>query len=184
MAPAKKNLFAVVSLVLAELSCFASLPRPASSLRTTSTMMSMRTSKDDGGDLPPVRHVVVAGAGVIGISTAYYLAKDFGVATTLIDPTGTIAPAASGKAGGFLALDWNDHSQALGPLTRRSFALHQEIANELGADKIQYRRLTCVTIPVGKNNSRRPPSGFGCDGKRQSRIQLSIRRRLKLLPLA
>ena len=28
----------------------------------------------------------------------------------LVDVTGEISPAASGKAGGFLALDWNDRS--------------------------------------------------------------------------
>jgi glycine/D-amino acid oxidase-like deaminating enzyme len=73
-------------------------------------------------------HVIIVGAGVrvVGTSTAYYLAERFGIASTLIDPSGTIAPAASGKAGGFLALDWNDGSP-IGPLTRRSFALHQEL---------------------------------------------------------
>eukprot|EP00536_Pseudo-nitzschia_multiseries_P002858 jgi/Psemu1/184467/e_gw1.39.107.1 len=123
-------------------------------------------SADSSSSSPPtVQHVVIAGAGVIGVSTAYYLAKEFGVATTLIDPTGTIAPAASGKAGGFLALNWNDHSPALGPLTRRSFALHQEIAGELGADAIQYRRLECVAIPVGDSiNNRRRPAGRKLEG--------------------
>lgn len=129
----------------------------------------MQALDSDGGEInsdgsPPVQHVVIAGAGVIGVSTAYYLAKEFGVATTLIDPTGTVAPAASGKAGGFLALNWNDHSPALGPLTRRSFALHQEIADALGADNIQYRRLECVTIPVGDNNAQRRPSGRKLEG--------------------
>ncbi|VEU36057.1 unnamed protein product [Pseudo-nitzschia multistriata] len=125
---------------------------------TTTTTTAMRSSTGTGGagDEPPVTHVVVAGAGVIGVSTAYYLAKNFGVATTLVDPTGTIAPAASGKAGGFLALDWNDNSPALGPLARRSFALHEELADDLGADTISYRRLECVSVPVGENGGRRP----------------------------
>jgi glycine/D-amino acid oxidase-like deaminating enzyme len=94
---------------------------------------------------PPPKTVVIAGAGVIGTTTAYYLAKDFGIASILVDPTGTIAPAASGKAGGFLALDWNDYSP-VGPLSRRSFSLHQELAETLGAEQIQYRRLTCASI--------------------------------------
>ena len=118
----------------------------------------------DSEDGPPeagVRRVVIAGAGVVGVSTAYYLAKEFGVATTLIDPTGRIAPAASGKAGGFLALDWNDHSPALGPLTRRSFGLHRELAESLGAETIRYRALECVAIPVGEN---RRPSGRKLEG--------------------
>ena len=79
----------------------------------------------------------------------------------MIDPTGTIAPAASGKAGGFLALDWNDYS-SVGPLTRRSFDLHQKIADTLGASKIQYRRLTCAAIQVGDGSGR--PSGRKLDG--------------------
>lgn len=92
-------------------------------------------------------HVLIAGAGIIGISTAYYLHRHHGIRCTLIDVTGRIAPAASGKAGGFLALDWNDGSPT-GALTRRSFALHQALADELGADSIQYRRLTCAAISV------------------------------------
>ena len=93
------------------------------------------------------KHVVIVGAGVVGTSTAYYLSTSFGISSTLVDPSGRIAPAASGKAGGFLALDWNDHS-VTGQLARRSFALHQELADTLGADKIQYRRLTCAAIHV------------------------------------
>jgi glycine/D-amino acid oxidase-like deaminating enzyme len=108
-----------------------------------------------------VQHVLIAGAGVIGTSTAYYLASEFGISTTLIDPAGRIAPAASGKAGGFLALDWNDHSP-LGPLIRRSFALHQEIANTVGAERIQYRRLKCAAIRVGDGRGR--PAGRKLEG--------------------
>lgn len=108
-----------------------------------------------------IRHVVIAGAGAIGTSTAYYLAKEFGISSTLVDPTGRIAPAASGKAGGFLALDWND-SSSVGPLTRRSFALHQEIADTVGADKIQYRRLKCASIRVGDGSGR--PVGRKLEG--------------------
>lgn len=96
-------------------------------------------------DSPRSSPTIIAGAGVIGCSTAYYLAKDFGIASILVDPTGRIAPAASGKAGGFLALDWNDYSP-VGPLSRRSFQLHQDIANSIGASRLDYRRLTCAAI--------------------------------------
>jgi glycine/D-amino acid oxidase-like deaminating enzyme len=106
-------------------------------------------------------HVVIAGAGVIGTSTAYYLAKNYGIRSTIVDPTGRIAPAASGKAGGFLALDWNDGSPTQ-QLTRRSFSLHQQLANDLGADSIQYRRLTCSTISV--DSSKRKPAGKKLQG--------------------
>jgi glycine/D-amino acid oxidase-like deaminating enzyme len=50
-----------------------------------------------------------------------------------------VAGAASGKSGGFLALDWCDRSP-LGPLARASFALHARLARELGAD-YGYRRV-------------------------------------------
>ena len=85
----------------------------------------------------PPRHVVVCGAGVIGAATAYFLARR-GVAVTVVERSG-VACAASGKSGGFLALDWCDASP-LGPLARASFALHAELARALGAD-YGYRRL-------------------------------------------
>ena len=99
-------------------------------------------------------HVIIAGAGIMGCATAYYLARDFGVASTLVDPSGRIAPAASGRAGGFLSLDMNDHSP-VGPLARRSFALHQELANEL-PDPIDYRRVTCAAIGIGQRSTSKP----------------------------
>ena len=73
------------------------------------------------------------GGGISGVTTSYFLAKR-GVASLVIDPVG-IAPAASGKAGGFLALDWNDGAP-VGPLARRSFAPHESIAKELGEAKL------------------------------------------------
>src|SRR2546428_2077921 len=83
------------------------------------------------------RHVVVCGAGVMGASVAYCLAGR-GVAVTVVERSG-VACAASGKSGGFLALDWCDDSP-LGPLARASFALHAKLARELGAD-YGYRRM-------------------------------------------
>src|SRR5262245_46144341 len=83
------------------------------------------------------RHVIVCGAGVVGASVAYFLAR-LGVAVTVVERSG-VACAASGKSGGFLALDWCDGSP-LGPLARASFALHAELARELGVD-YGYRRL-------------------------------------------
>src|SRR5262245_29913940 len=82
-------------------------------------------------------HVLVCGAGVIGASVAYFLARR-GVRVTVVERSG-VACAASGKSGGFLALDWCDGSP-LGPLARTSFALHAELARELGTD-YGYRRV-------------------------------------------
>jgi glycine/D-amino acid oxidase-like deaminating enzyme len=81
--------------------------------------------------------VLICGGGVIGASIAYFLSCR-GVQAVVIERTG-VACAASGKSGGFLALDWCDGSP-LAPLARRSFALHAELAEELG-DDWAYRRL-------------------------------------------
>jgi glycine/D-amino acid oxidase-like deaminating enzyme len=73
--------------------------------------------------------VVICGGGVIGACTAYFLSRR-GIDVTVVERTG-VACAASGKAGGFLALDWCA-SSPLDALARRSFALHASLAGELG----------------------------------------------------
>jgi glycine/D-amino acid oxidase-like deaminating enzyme len=82
--------------------------------------------------------VLICGGGAIGASIAYFLSRR-GVQVTVIERTG-IACAASGKSGGFLALDWCDGSP-LEALARRSFALHASLADELKGDW-GYRRMT------------------------------------------
>ncbi|MGH7607971.1 MAG: NAD(P)/FAD-dependent oxidoreductase, partial [Gemmatimonadales bacterium] len=81
--------------------------------------------------------VVICGGGVIGASIAYFLARR-GVDVVVVERMG-VACAASGKSGGFLALDWCDGTP-LAPLARRSFALHASLAEELHGDW-GYRRL-------------------------------------------
>ena len=84
-------------------------------------------------------HVVICGGGVIGCSTAYFLSRR-GTQVTVVERSG-IANAASGKSGGFLALDWCD-GQPLQRLARRSFALHAELAEALGGETAwHYRRM-------------------------------------------
>ena len=48
--------------------------------------------------------VVICGAGVIGACTAYFLSRR-GIEVAVVERT-EVAAATSGKAGGFLALDW------------------------------------------------------------------------------
>jgi glycine/D-amino acid oxidase-like deaminating enzyme len=86
--------------------------------------------------------VVICGGGVIGASIAYFLSLRQ-VEAVVVERAG-LACAASGKAGGFLALDWCDGSP-LAPLARRSFALHGELAQELGRDW-GYRRLDTLAV--------------------------------------
>jgi glycine/D-amino acid oxidase-like deaminating enzyme len=96
--------------------------------------------------------VIVCGAGVVGASVAYFLARR-GVAVTVVERTG-VACAASGKSGGFLALDWCDGSP-LGPLARASFRLHAELAAELGTD-YGYRRMDTFMLAA---RERGTPAG-------------------------
>jgi glycine/D-amino acid oxidase-like deaminating enzyme len=104
--------------------------------------------------------VVICGGGVIGTSIAYFLARR-GVRSIVVERTGP-ACAASGKSGGFLALDWCDGTP-LGELAQRSFALHASLPDEVGGDW-GYRRLTtyggfAAARPTA--GSRRPAHGAG-----------------------
>jgi glycine/D-amino acid oxidase-like deaminating enzyme len=78
----------------------------------------------------------------MGASVAYFLAQR-GVSVTVVERSG-VACAASGKSGGFLALDWCDDSP-LGPLARASFGLHAELAAKLGID-YGYRRMDTFMV--------------------------------------
>ena len=85
--------------------------------------------------------IVICGGGVIGACTAYYLCRR-GIDVVVVEGT-EVAAAASGKAGGFLALDWCAGSP-LDALARRSFALHAALPNEI-ADDWGYRRMTAYS---------------------------------------
>lgn len=97
------------------------------------------------------RHVVVCGAGVMGAAVAYFVAVR-GVAVTIVERTG-VACAASGKSGGFLALDWCDGTP-VEPLARASFALHAKLAGELGAD-YGYRRMDTFIVAARERGTVR-----------------------------
>ncbi len=97
------------------------------------------------------RSVVVCGAGVMGAATAYFLARR-GVDVTVVERSG-VACAASGKSGGFLALDWCDDSP-LGPLARASFALHAELAKSIPTD-YGYRRMDTFMLAAREQGTLR-----------------------------
>ncbi|KAG7196205.1 uncharacterized protein KQ657_000218 [Scheffersomyces spartinae] len=91
-------------------------------------------------------HIVIVGAGIIGVCTAYYLVRhpDYDPEKfhiTVIESK-RVAGGASGKAGGLLAL-WA-FPQQLVPL---SFELHQELSDLYnGTQEWGYRRLTTVQL--------------------------------------
>lgn len=92
------------------------------------------------------QHIVIVGAGIIGVCIAYFIVKHpkfdpEKVHITIIESK-RVAGGASGKAGGLLAL-WAFPQQIV-PL---SFELHQKLANEYdGEAEWGYRRLTTVSL--------------------------------------
>ncbi|KAI0004013.1 FAD dependent oxidoreductase [Xylariaceae sp. FL0662B] len=105
--------------------------------------------------VPQPRHIVIIGGGVIGTTTAYYLTRHSSFIPsihhiTILEAT-SIAAAASGKAGGLLAL-WA-YPTCLVPL---SYRLHAELAGEHGgADRWGYRQLGCGQLAASiKKNSK------------------------------
>lgn len=112
----------------------SSAPRAASSAGPPSSSSTERSRHQQ-------RHVVVVGAGIVGSSTAFFLRRaDPLLKVTLVDAATRVASAASGKAGGFLARDWSAD-----PLMRAGFDLHSELAEELGAEAVGYRRLKTIS---------------------------------------
>lgn len=95
--------------------------------------------------------VLVCGGGAIGAAIAYFLSRR-GVEAIVVERTG-VACAASGKAGGFLARDWCDGTP-LESLARRSFALHTELAQQIGGDW-GYRRLDTYGGVAGERRHSR-----------------------------
>jgi glycine/D-amino acid oxidase-like deaminating enzyme len=85
---------------------------------------------------------------VIGACTAYFLSRR-GIDVIVVERT-EVAAAASGKAGGFLALDWCAGTPLDG-LARRIFELHTVLPDEIPGDW-GYRRMTVYNgfvVPEG-----------------------------------
>jgi glycine/D-amino acid oxidase-like deaminating enzyme len=97
------------------------------------------------------KHIVICGGGVIGAAIAYFTSRR-GTQATVIERH-EVAGSASGKSGGFLALDWCAGS-ALDQLARRSFELHSELSSELG-NACGYRRLTTYAGYAAEDHSAR-----------------------------
>jgi glycine/D-amino acid oxidase-like deaminating enzyme len=96
--------------------------------------------------------VVICGGGVIGACTAYFLSRR-GIEVIVVERA-EVAAAASGKAGGFLALDWCAGTP-LDALVRRSFALHASLPKEIAGDW-GYRRMTAYSgFVVSERDARR-----------------------------
>ena len=96
----------------------------------------------------PAPKIVIAGAGLHGSALAYYLTRR-GIKPIVVEQH-SVAAAASGKGGGFLARDWGS-----GPTTQLhkvSFALHAELADTLGV--ASYRKIPVLRVSPGKRTKR------------------------------
>ncbi|KAA8567772.1 hypothetical protein EYC84_008238 [Monilinia fructicola] len=79
-------------------------------------------------------NTVILGAGIIGLSTAYYLSLSQEPTTIhLVDPSPTLFSSASGYAGGFLSQDW--FAEELSELGHLSFEEHKKLAREHQGDE-------------------------------------------------
>ena len=109
--------------------------------------------------------IVICGAGVVGAATAYYLTRR-GARPVIVDRARPAA-AASGRAAGFLAADWNAGTP-LDALARASFALHREIAGELGAERVGHRPMDALMTAAADEGDleryRRLPNPPWLDG--------------------
>lgn len=95
--------------------------------------------------------VMICGAGVIGACTAFFLSRR-GIDVTVVERA-EVAAAASGKAGGFLALDWCTGTP-LDALARRSFHLHATLVEELAGDWA-YQRMSAFSGIVAADGRHR-----------------------------
>ncbi|EEF37422.1 fad oxidoreductase, putative [Ricinus communis] len=144
MAATSSSPFFPLSTSPGNQNCYIPLIQCSSSSSSSSSSTDLRQK--------PQKHIVVCGGGIIGVCTAYFLAKK-GVSVTLIEKA-SIACAASGKSGGFLALDWCDGGP-LSSLARTSFNLHRSLSQELnGAELYGYRALTTLSLTVTESQNQ------------------------------
>ncbi len=102
---------------------------------------------------------VILGAGIIGVSTAYYLATEQqqllqlgGSTVHLVEPSPELFASASGFAGGFLARDW--FSPATAGLGALSFDEHRRLADsDGGGRRWGYVDSTCVSFSKGARSA-------------------------------
>jgi glycine/D-amino acid oxidase-like deaminating enzyme len=95
------------------------------------------------------KRIVICGGGAIGAAIAYFISLRG--ALPIVVERYEVGGAASGKSGGFLALDWCQGTP-LDRLARRSFALHAQLSSDLG-DPWGYRRLTTYSGYAGADDT-------------------------------
>ncbi|CAK7224441.1 hypothetical protein SBRCBS47491_005552 [Sporothrix bragantina] len=112
---------------------------------------------------------VIIGAGIVGVSTAYYLAENGATDDVhLIETTDKLFASASGYAGGFMARDW--HAPATASLAALSFDQHAALAAKHdGASRWGYALSTALSygVPGTADDDKRWQGRRGEDWLRQ-----------------
>ncbi|KAF2204339.1 FAD dependent oxidoreductase [Delitschia confertaspora ATCC 74209] len=120
------------------------------------------------------KSIVVVGGGIIGSTTAYFLAHHAKFnpelhTITLLEAT-KIAGGASGKAGGLLAL-WA-YPKSIVPL---SYRLHKELAEKHGGeDRWGYRAVHCGQLDTKARASKSAGKGDGLSLKKRTQDALGL----------
>ena len=120
------------------------------------------------------KQIAICGGGAIGTAIAYFTSRRG--ARPIVIERHEVAGAASGKSGGFLALDWCAGSP-LDALARRSFALHAELSSELGNAWGHRHRTTYAGHTAENDVARTPVRGPGCPTASRSRVASARPRR-------
>jgi glycine/D-amino acid oxidase-like deaminating enzyme len=102
------------------------------------------------------RSVVILGAGVIGLSTAYYISASISptdpIQVFILDTSPVLFQCASGRAAGFIARDW--FSSSLAELGELSFRLHKELADRYdGRRNWGYSGTVALSLNETHNNN-------------------------------
>ena len=100
---------------------------------------------------PASTDVLILGAGLIGLTTAYYLTEAGITSICIVDPAGPLAGASGANAGGLWFSQQSPHLGPLVPLAHASGRLYQELNQTLDAD-LHLRRSGLLELLSG------PPS--------------------------
>ncbi|KAJ4408648.1 hypothetical protein N0V82_009663 [Gnomoniopsis sp. IMI 355080] len=104
-------------------------------------------------------NTIIIGAGIIGVSTAYYLAKHQQPSTIhLVEASPELFASASGYAGGFIARDW--FGPGVSSLGALSYDEHRRLAEVYdGASRWGYRRTTAWNYNPGPRREKTSARG-------------------------
>ncbi|CAL6413022.1 unnamed protein product [Bathycoccus prasinos] len=124
--------------------------RANAGVRCGATKSSSSSSDDQTKD----KKIVILGGGLQGLASAYFLCSERGCTNvTLVERCDKVAPAASGKAGGFLSPGGWGNKQTR-ELHTKSFELHEKLAKDL--DVTSFRKIRTLSVQAGESGLADP----------------------------